>query len=177
MDRRALSILVIATLASPLFAAELNVEQAPAPKVVPAKEIKWVKDLEKGQAAMKRNNRPMFLYVTAPGCLYCDQMKQSVFTQKFFVDELNRKYTPVEINGREHKSISDRLQIKMFPAIAIVHPSGKVVEIARGYRTSPELLKHLAIAKARMVNHEKQIAAKSPQPRVNSTKTFQVGVR
>lgn len=177
MDRRSLSILVIAALASPLFAAELAVEQPPAPEVVPAKEIKWVKDLEKGRAAMKRDNRPMFLYVTAPGCLYCEQMKQDVFTQRFFVDELNRKYTPVEINGREHKSITERLQIKMFPAIAIVHPSGKVVEIARGYRTSPELLKHLAIAKARMVNHNKQLAAKSTQPKANTTKTFQVGVR
>lgn len=148
MERRAFVLLTLAFFCSPLSAADSQ----------PA-HIQWEQDLQKGRAAMKGQNRPMLLYLTAPGCMYCEQMKQETFNQRWIIEEIRRKYTPVMLNGREHKVIADRLQVRMFPTIAIVHPSGKVVEIVRGYRKPAEFLKHMAVAKAKLDNHNRQLAA------------------
>ena len=158
MERRTFGLLLIAFFASSLSAAE------PQPS-----EIHWERDLQKGRAAMKDLDRPMLLYLTAPGCIYCEQMKQETFNQQWIIEEIGRKYLPVLINGREHKVIADRLRVRMFPTIAIVHPTGKVVEIVRGYRNPAEFLKHMAVAKAKLDIHSKQVSAKATTTQVAST--------
>lgn len=126
-----------------------------------AKSIQWNKDLNTGRSRMVKTDQPMILFVTAPACQYCELMKETTFTQKWIVQQINEKFTPVMINGREEKEVADKLRIRYFPATAIVHPSGKVVEIAHGYKSPNEFLKYLAVARAKLDLEQKALAARN----------------
>lgn len=126
-----------------------------------AKSILWNKDLQAGRAKMIKTEQPMMLFVTAPSCQYCELMKETTFNQKWIVQHINAKFTPVMINGREEKAIADKLRIRFFPATAVVHPNGKVVEIARGYKSPSEFLKYLAIARTKLKLEQKKLATTS----------------
>gem|GEM_PF-5442988 len=130
--------------------------------------VQWEKDLIVGRKAMGKSERPMLLYLTAPACQYCELMKQDTFKQQWIIREINKKYTPVMLNGREHKSIADKLQVRMFPATAVVHPSGKVMEMVQGYKSPAEFVKYLAVAQAKLKIESEQIARRA-KPQEKST--------
>ena len=120
--------------------------------------VTWEKDLIAGRKAMGKSKRPMLLYLTAPTCRYCELMKQDTFQQQWIISEINKKYIPVTLNGREHKSIADKLHVRMFPATVVVHPSGKVVDKVEGYKTPSEFVTYLATAQAKLKFETEQIA-------------------
>ena len=122
--------------------------------------VEWQKDLVTARKSMSRLQRPMILFLTAPGCVYCEVMKKDVFTQPWIQKEITRKYIPVIVNGREQKSITTRLKVRSYPVFAIVHPDGKVVDVVRGYKSGPEFVKAMAVAKAKLQVHTKLIASK-----------------
>lgn len=183
MLRRAFVLGMFGLLTSPLLAETVqqtkkvatrgdvpfSTPEAPKPPKVVAepkapekdpKTIQWETDLNKGRAAMEKTRQPMMLFLTAPGCVYCEEMKRDTFSQAWIIKEVNKKYTPVLINGREHKEIADRLSVRMFPATAIVHPTGKVLEVVHGYRKPADFLKHMAVGKAKLDIENRAIASK-----------------
>lgn len=112
--------------------------------------IQWEKDLKVGRATMGKSRKPMMLFLTAPSCQYCEIMKLDTFSQPYVIREINKKYTPVMLNGREHKVIADKLHVRMFPATAVVHPSGKVIDVVQGYKSPTDFVKYMAVAKAKL---------------------------
>lgn len=136
--------------------------QTTKPTAAPA-NIEWHADLNIAQRIMVEKQRPMMLFVTVPGCTYCELMKQQVFTQPSIRKEVGSKYVPTMINGRQHKTVASQLGIRMYPVVAVVHPTGKVVEVIRGYKNPASFAKVMAVAKAKLDMHSKQLAsAKKP---------------
>lgn len=179
MLRRAFVLGTIGLFTSPLLFADEAAQtkkvatrgavpfSRPEPVKPEFKTIQWEKDLDKGRDAMKKSDKPMMLFLTAPSCVYCEEMKRDTFSQEWIIKEVNNKYTPVMIDGREHKTIADRLNVKMFPATAIVHPTGKVVEIVHGYRSPADFLKHMAVGRAKIDIENKALAAKAKNSTLN----------
>lgn len=149
MVRRVLVLFAVAALSTHLLAGEVS-----------PVSIKWEKNLHRGQATMTSTVRPMLLFVTAPGCTYCEQMKAHTFKHLEIAKHLNEKYVPVQINGRIHVELVRRLGVRMYPTTAIVHPSGRVVEIFQGYKKPAEFQNHLVIAKAKLEIENKLTATK-----------------
>ena len=170
-----LSLLVLFALIATALAQELTVvqsNQVPPFTTVNVETtrlvhklpvINWEKDLTVGRRAMGKSKRPMLLYLTAPSCQYCEMMKQDTFQQQWIIREINKKYTPVMLNGRTHKDIADKLHVRMFPATAVVHPSGKVMDIVQGYKSPAEFVKYLAVAQAKLKVESEQIAKRQNQ--------------
>ena len=151
MLRRALICLSIVFLfSSSLFAGENK-----------PSSIEWEKDLEKAQVSMQKTDRPMLLLLTTPGCSYCDRMKAETFAQEWIVEEVGRKYLPVQLDGRQHKELVKRLQVRVYPTTVIVHSSGNVVEVLHGYRSPAAFIRHMAVAKVKLDNQNKLLAAKT----------------
>ena len=151
MVRRAVLSVVIAIVVASFASAQTQVVRG----------VAWEKDLAKGRTTMAQKKRPMMLFLSAPGCVYCELMKQNVFTQPWVKKEVDAKYVPVILNGREHKEITKRLEVRSFPVIAIVHPDGKVIEVVRGYKDPTSFVKVMAVAKAKLKVHEQLIASKA----------------
>ena len=160
MDRRAVfsvttMLVVISVLAVGLSAAEPVLTS----KMAPPLQVKWERDLTTAQSKMVQQKRAMLLYFTSPGCHYCKQLEQQVFSQRWFANQVQRKYTPVRVDGRKQPKLAKQLQVRIYPTVAIIHPSGRVVEIVRGYREPGDFQRHLAVADSRLANHDKQLAA------------------
>ena len=135
---------------------------APIAKTVKAesRSIQWNSDLAMGRASMVKSQQPMILFLTAPSCQYCELMKQTTFSQQWIIGEINKKFTPVMINGRENKRVTEKLRVRMFPATAFVHPNGRVVEIAHGYKSPTQFAKYLAAAQSKLQVQQKKLAKK-----------------
>ncbi len=112
--------------------------------------VKWASSYEAASAEMAKTGRPMFVFLTAPACTYCEILKKEALTQQRFIDELNTQYIPVLVNGRERKEIADRYAVKMFPTLAIVNPNGDILELWSGYQTAEQFGAHLTSAKSKL---------------------------
>lgn len=113
-------------------------------------KIRWENDLDSASAAMKKSGRPMFLYITAPGCTYCEILKNEAFAQDTIANDINERFIPVRVDGKAQKEVSDRFNVKFFPTIAVIHKSGEVIEIWSGYKSLADFNAHLTIAKSRL---------------------------
>jgi len=122
--------------------------------------IEWEKDLDRAKSTMAEGSQPMVLFISAPGCHYCELMKQKVFTQPWISKEISQNYVPVMINGLDQKELATRLQIRAYPAIVIVHPTGAVMQIARGYKNPTEFAKFLNHGKAKLDFYSKTLASR-----------------
>lgn len=150
MLRRSLICFAILCLASPMLHAEVPQSVA----------IEWVNDLERAKAKMAEESQPMVLFISSPGCHYCELMKQKVFTQPWISNEISQKYLPVMINGHEQRELASRLQVRAYPTVAIVHPSGAVMQIARGYKNPDEFAKFLTHGKVKLDFYSKALASR-----------------
>ena len=112
--------------------------------------VQWGPSYESASAEMTRTGRPLFLFLTAPGCTYCEILKKDALTQQRLIDELNTTFVPVMVDGRQRKDLADRFGVKMFPTLAVVQASGEVVELWSGYQTADEFASHLISAKSKL---------------------------
>lgn len=123
--------------------ANSSIEQTPS-------KIRWEKDLDSASAAMKKTGRPMLLYITAPGCTYCEILKKEAFAEDNVANDINEQFIPVRVDGKAQKEVADRFHVKLFPTIAIIHNSGEVIKIWSGYKSLADFNAHLTIAKSRL---------------------------
>lgn len=150
MVRRAILIAAIVAVTSSIANAQT--------KVVPP--IRWLDDVADARAKMGETRRPMMLFLSVPGCTYCEMLKRDVFAQPWIRQEVARKFVPLMLNGREHKTITERLEVRSYPVVAIVHPDGKVIDVMRGYQKPSVFLKQMAVVNAKLDIHNKSLAAK-----------------
>lgn len=153
MLRRAFFLLIVSMLCPAVLAADK------------AQSISWRTDLKSAQTEMQQTQRPMLLYITMPGCVYCERMKAETFNQKRIADQVNEQYVPVQINGPKHSKITKQLNLRVYPTTAIVHPNGKVLEVLHGFQPAAKFVKRMAVAKAKLGNIK--VAAKRQVPARN----------
>lgn len=115
-----------------------------------SQSIQWQSSFEEAQAAMREQKRPLLLFLTAPGCLYCDKLKSDAFSQSSVIDEINKSFVAVQVNGRERKDVSGRFQFAMYPTLVVMHHTGEVVEMWSGFKGTADFNEHIEIAKSRL---------------------------
>ena len=132
-----------------------NKERAASPViahegVVQPRDISWFNDFYSAETQSRQTGKPMFVYLTAPGCTYCEIMKREAFQQLQFIDEINNEFVAVQMNGREQREIAERFQVRMYPTIAIVKPNGEVVDNWNGYQSLDDFRHRLNAAKSKL---------------------------
>lgn len=112
--------------------------------------VQWSKTFESAQSESLSAGKPLFLFLTAPGCTYCDILKREALTRQYVIDELNTFYTSVMVDGRARKDLADRFGVKTFPKIVVMRPTGEIVEAWSGFQTADDFGSHLSAAKAKL---------------------------
>ena len=138
MLRRAFTFSIVLILCHAVYAADK------------AQSISWRSDLQTAHTEMQEKQRPMLLYVTMPGCVYCERMKTETFHETSIVGEVNKKFVPVQINGTEHARIAQQLNLRVYPTTAIVHPNGRVLEVLHGFQPAANFAKRMAAVNAKL---------------------------
>lgn len=111
--------------------------------------VLWQTHFETAQHEASQNNKPLFVFLTAPGCTYCELLKREALQQQWIIDDLNNNFVAVQVNGRERKDIADRFGVRMFPMLLVMNSNGEVVEQWSGFNGTSDFANHIANAKSK----------------------------
>ena len=125
------TILIVGSLL--LLSLTMGADQAP-PKVP---TISWSKDLATAHGEMTKTKRPLLMFFTTPGCNFCKKMKSETFRDSAVAKDVTQNYVAVIVDGRQYPRVAKQLKLRIYPATAIVHPDGQVVELVHGYKPAP----------------------------------------
>lgn len=115
---------------------------------IKASSILWQTDLAAGQSLARERNVPVLLYITSPGCTYCQIMKHDAFTKPWIIDDINNRFVPVQINGRVQRDVAGRYGVRMFPTMVVLGAEGQVLHMWSGYSSLSEFESQLSVGKS-----------------------------
>lgn len=142
-------VLILLAVAS--FVAVASAERPVARPVNASGErpqIAWQQDIESAWNVMKREQRPLLLFVTTDECIHCLRM-QSTLTDAKIVENVQASYVAVAAHERDIPNVTERLQIRVFPTTVLISPQAEVLDIISGYTDSNRLQTRLESASKR----------------------------
>ena len=125
--RSSLSLLVLfALLLTAGCAKDEGMELAAADK---CEEIAWFQgDVTQAFELAKSERKPLFLYWGAVWCPPCNQIKNTIFTKREFIEK-TKLFVPVYLDGdtESAQTWADRLEVSGYPSMLIMSPEGREV--------------------------------------------------
>lgn len=113
---------------------------------VTADDIRWQADAAQAWKSAGDSGRPMFIFATMEGCVHCQRMEQSTFTDTTVKSHINERFVPIYMPLARHEQLLERWQISSFPTTLLVAPNGKVSARIKGYAAAEELLRQSTAA-------------------------------
>ena len=105
--------------------------------------VRWDRDVRVAWQSALSTDRPLLMFLTMDGCLYCQKMKKTTLQDRFVVHDLQSEFVPVALNVKDAPDLVERLQVKSFPTTVIIQTNGDVVESISGYQTPRQLRQRL----------------------------------
>ena len=160
---RAGSIIVF-TLAV-VCAARLHAEETPTPTEKTSR-ITWHSDAKQAWEAMRKQGRPLLLFITTDGCGYCNRMKTATYGDNKVGSEVGSKFVALKLNADHDLEDAwlERFGIEYFPTTLLITPDLKVVDRIEGYVDAEKMYPRLS----KVARDSKGIrTAKTPNPESN----------
>lgn len=98
---------------------------------------------------MRREARPMLLFVTREGCLYCVRMKQQTYADAGVASEITRSFVATTVDGLQQQSLVRQLGVRVYPTTVIISPQNEVLDVIDGFVDSNVLRSRLAAVTSR----------------------------
>lgn len=111
--------------------------------------INFKKDnLEEVTTLAKNENKPYFVDFYAQWCRACFEMDHKTFRDKKLTSYVNSNYLASKLHAQSFDgiSLSQKYEIKAYPAILIFDARGNLKEKLIGYQTADRLLQRLKAA-------------------------------
>jgi thioredoxin-related protein len=68
------------------------------------REINWV-DIEKAQIMVRKDTRPIMMFIYADWCDHCNLIKSTTFKNKDIINYINANFIPVKFNAETREAI------------------------------------------------------------------------
>jgi len=93
-------------------------------------------------ALAKKENKPVFLDVSASWCVYCKRMKSTVFTDVDVAEYYNSTFINVSVDPEKGEGIqlTQKYGVTGYPAYIFINPDGSVATQSGGYQNKEEFL-------------------------------------
>ena len=90
-------------------------------------------------ALAQKENKPIFLEISASWCGYCKKMKANVYTDTEVAKYYNSTFINISVNAEKGKGIelAKKYDVKGYPTFVFINPDGSLTKKTSGYR-SPE---------------------------------------
>ena len=98
----------------------------------PTPPIPWRNSLPLALEAARREEKPVFLYVTAVWCNICRRVERDSFGDPDFVSALAR-FLPVKVDIDLYPWVGQRYDVAAVPAFVILDPRGRVLSRSFGF--------------------------------------------
>lgn len=93
-------------------------------------------------AQAKKENKPVFLDISASWCGYCKKMKAKVFTDSKVANYFNSTFINVAVDGEKGEGIylASKYGVKGYPTFVFINSDGSLAKQTSGYRNSQDFL-------------------------------------
>lgn len=90
----------------------------------------------------KKENKPVFLDISASWCGYCKRMKANVFTNPEVAKLYNASFINVSVDGEKGEGIqlAKKYGVKGYPTFVFLNPDGSLAFQTYGYHKPEEFL-------------------------------------
>lgn len=106
-------------------------------------DVRWQSDMTAALNEAQQTGRPLLVSVTADWCTYCQQMKQTTFTDPQFIQSTTG-FIPVAVNADASRQLAEQLGVRTLPTTLVVTPDRRIVDRIEGYRSASEIAGVLA---------------------------------
>lgn len=93
-------------------------------------------------ALAKKENKPVFLDISASWCGYCKRMKANVFTDTEVAKYYNSTFINVAVDGEKGEGIelAKKYGVKGYPTFVFLNPDGSLAYQTSGYHNQKKFL-------------------------------------
>jgi thiol:disulfide interchange protein len=93
-------------------------------------------------AIAKKENKPIFLDISASWCGYCKRMKANVFTDAEVAKIYNSAFINVSVDGEKGEGIelAKKYGVKGYPTFVFLNPDGSLAYQASGYHNQEKFI-------------------------------------
>lgn len=93
-------------------------------------------------ALAKKENKPVFLDISASWCGYCKRMKANVFTDAEVAKYYNSTFINVAVDGEKGEGIelAKKYGVKGYPTFVFLNPDGSLAYQTSGYHNQEKFL-------------------------------------
>jgi thioredoxin-related protein len=106
-------------------------------------EVVWRSDVDLAWQESVRENRPLLVFLTSPGCRYCAQMKNQTFRDQAVASYLDESFVAVALDARKVAWLVKQRQIRSYPTTLIISPEAEVLVELKGFVPPDKLLPQL----------------------------------
>ena len=121
------SLLILLVTTSSLVAADFT-----APE--------WHHDARQAWQLAREQQRPMLLYFTMSGCVYCRKMERDTFADASVAQDIRDRFVAAHVTAEQNANLVRSLKVRSYPTTVIISPHAGVIDYISGY-VSPEQLR------------------------------------
>lgn len=104
-------------------------------------------NLKDAQAQSKVSGRPVFVFISMPGCQYCNKMKVETFSDRTVTQLISSDYESVVVGLKDDPDWVAEQEIQVFPTTLVVSPTGDRISKIEGFVTVAELTRRLRLGR------------------------------
>ena len=114
-------------------------------------ESDWYRSAPQAWALARSADRPLLLYFTTSGCVYCRKMQAETLQDAAVARELREHFVAAALTAEENRRLVRSLRIRVYPTTVILDPDAGVIDSIAGYLAAEPLLARLRAAAPRNV--------------------------
>ena len=122
-----------------LAVAVLTVVAASQPSDAAAEPVRWREDAAATQHEATRTGRPILVYVGSEACGYCRKLERETWPDRQVAGILGQRFVPLRIDGHRSPGIAQQLEVRAYPTVIALSPTGQLIGRVDGYRGPEEM--------------------------------------
>jgi thioredoxin-related protein len=105
-------------------------------------KIEWMKDYKEALKVGEKDQKPIMIYFSIPGCRWCDKLEEGPFSDQGVIKE-SRGFICVRVDGKQDPETAKKYGVRAYPTIVFTDSAGKRlkgVKKIEGYKRAKALL-------------------------------------
>jgi thiol:disulfide interchange protein len=122
-------------------AKRINADEPRAVASIAAAPLTWHNDLSKSLATASSKNKLVLIDFYTDWCGWCKKLDRDTYTDASVITYLNDDFVCVKLDaedGGQGEAAAKKYQVRAFPAILVLEPSGKLVGAMYGYKNAQD---------------------------------------